>query len=179
MEIKDILYNSIENHKEYIVSDIAQGKSSEIIETICKECFPALDKFEGNKSEILGGFAESLMHYLLTTALIPSQRKFTINNTYVDVLIPDTKTLYSNPQDALIIIFPKSSDVLTIKNRIDEITKIQPNKENLWFVLQNDFPEVKTYSFDKNTKNSFSNILNDIIGFLTNKKQSKLRLFRI
>ena len=119
------------------------------------------------------------MHYLLTTALIPSQRKFTINNTYVDVLIPDTKTLYSNPQDALIIIFPKSSDVLTIKNRIDEITKIQPNKENLWFVLQNDFPEVKTYSFDKNTKNSFSNILNDIIGFLTNKKQSKLRLFRI
>lgn len=179
MEIKDILYNSIENHKEYIVSDIAQGKSSEIIETICKECLPVLDKFEGNKSEILGGFAEGLIHYLLTTALIPSQRKFTINNTYVDILIPDAKTLYSNPQDALIITFPKTSDVLTIKNKINDLTKIQPNKENLWFVLKSDFPEVKVYSFDENGKNSFSNILNDLIGFLTNKKQSKLRLFRI
>ena len=179
MEIKDILYNSIENHKEYIVSDIAQGKSSEVIETICKECLPALDKFGGNKFEIFSGFAESLMHYLLTTALIPSQRKFAINNTYVDILIPDTKTLYSNPHDTLIIAFPKTSDVLTIKNRINDLTKIQPNKENTWFVLKNDFPEAKVYTIDENGENSFSNILNDVIGFLTNKKQSKLKLFRI
>lgn len=102
--IKEILYNSIDNHSKYIVSDIAQGKSSEVIETICKECKDQLDKLEDNKSEISGTFAEGLMHYLLTTALIPSQRKITFNDVYVDVSIPDIKILGTSPQDALIIV---------------------------------------------------------------------------
>ncbi|MGI0010619.1 MAG: hypothetical protein ACREAE_04380, partial [Nitrosopumilaceae archaeon] len=137
MEIKEVLYNSIDNHSEYIVSDIVQGKSSEIIEIIYTECKDQLDKLEGNKSELLGTFAEGLVHYLLTTALIPSQRKITFNDIDVDVVIPDVKILSTSPQDALIISFPKTNDVSTIKNRLTEIIKIQPVKENIWFVLEN------------------------------------------
>lgn len=180
MEIKEILYNSIENHKEYIVSDIAQGKSSEIIETICNECIPILDRLEGDKSEIFGSFAEGLIHYLLTTALIPSQRKIIENNVYVDISIPDLRTLSSNPQNALVIIFPKSDNISTIKNRIVELQKIQPDKENIWCVVRNDASiESRVYSINQNGKLPFSNILNDVIGFLTNKKQSKLKLFMV
>ena len=180
MEIKEILYNSIDNHSKYIVSDIAQGKSSEAIETICKECKEQLDKLEGNKSEILGVFAEGLIHYLLTTALIPSQRKITFNCVYVDISIPDVKILGTSPQDALIISFPKTNDIPTIKNRLTEATKIQPNKENVWFVLENEM-DIGTRIYTINNKGifPFSNIINDIISFLTNKKQSKLKLFRI
>ncbi len=180
MEIKEILYSSIDKHSGYIVSDIAQGKSSEIIETIYDECKDQLDKLDDNKSEILGTFAEGLTHYLLTTALIPSQRKITFNDVYVDILIPDIKILSTSPQDALIVSFPKTNDVHTIKNRFAEITKIQPIKENIWFVLENGADiGIRTYAINNRGDFPFSNIINDIIGFLTNKKQSKLKLFRI
>lgn len=180
MDIKEILYNSIDNYSKYIVSDIAQGKSSEVIETICKECKDQLDNIEGNKSEILGTFAEGLVHYLLTTALIPSQRKITFNDVYVDISIPDVKILGASPQDALIISFPKTNNVSTIKNRLTELTKIQPTKENIWFVLEDEIDiGIRVYSINNKGNFPFSNMVNDVIGFLTNKKQSKLKLFRI
>ena len=180
MEIKEILYNSIDEHSRYIVSDIAQGKSSEVIETIYEECKDRLDKLRGNKSEILVTFAEGLVHYLLTTALIPSQRKITFNDVYVDILIPDIKILGTSPQDALIILFPKTNDIPILKNRLAEIIKIQPTKENIWFVLENKINiGTRIYAINNYGGFPFSNIINDIIGFLTNKKQSKLKLFRI
>ena len=180
MEIKEILYNSIDKHDQYLVSDIAQGKSSEVIETICEECKDQLDKLDDNKSEILGTFAEGLIHYLLTTALIPSQRKITFNDVYVDIIIPDIKILGTSPRDALVISFPKTNDVLTIKNRLVEIAKIQPIKENIWLVLENEVDVgTRIYVISNKGEFLFSNIINDIIGFLTNKKQSKLKLFRI
>jgi hypothetical protein len=180
LDLKEILYASIENHKKYIVSDIAQGKSHDVIDSICKECIPILETSDENKSEILGSFAEGLVHYLLTEALIPSQRKITIGNTYVDIVIPDTRILKSNPQDVLLIIFPKTNNIEVIRNRIAELEKIQLHKENIWVVLENHVvPEVRTYSIYDNEENPFSRILNDIISFLTNKKQSKLKLFRI
>lgn len=180
LEIKEILYNSIDKHSGYVVSDIAQGKSSEIIEIIYEECKDQLDKLNDNKSEILGTFAEGLAHYLLTTALIPSQRKITFNDVYADIVIPDIKILGTSPQDALIVSFPKTNDIHTIKNKLTEIAKIQPIKENIWFVLENEIDiGIRTYTINNNGSFPFSNIINDIIGFLTNKKQSRLKLFRI
>ncbi|HSF28138.1 MAG TPA: hypothetical protein VLA53_03830 [Nitrosopumilaceae archaeon] len=180
LEIKEILYNSIDKHSGYVVSDIAQGKSSEIIEIIYEECKDRLDKLNDNKSEILGTFAEGLAHYLLTTALIPSQRKITFNDVYADIVIPDIKILGASPQDALIVSFPKTNDIHTIKNKLTEIAKIQPIKENIWFVLENEIDiGIRTYTINNNGSFPFSNIINDIIGFLTNKKQSRLKLFRI
>jgi hypothetical protein len=180
LEIKEILYNSIDKHSKYLVSDIAQGKSSEVIRAIFQECKDQLDKLGENKSEVLGMFVEGVVHYLLTTALIPSQRKITSNGVYVDIAIPDIKTLNTVPQDALIISFPKTNDLPTIKNRLEEIIKIQPIKENIWFVLENFIDMgIRIYTINSEGDFPFSNIINDIIGFLTNKKQSKLKIFRI
>ena len=64
--------------------------------------------------------------------------------------------------------------------RITELTKIQPHKENIWFVLENDLPlEIKTYKVGNTSEETFSNIINDIIWFSSNKKQSKLKIFKI
>ncbi len=172
MEIKEILYKAITNYEEHkIVSDIAQGNSTETINAICSECMPILENIEGKKSEKIVSFAEGLIHYLLTVALIPSQRKTSLNSVDVDVVIPDILTLSSSPQDAILIAFPKTSDSQSIKKRVTELTKIQPHKENIWFVLDNDLTlDVKTYQINHNNKESFSNILNDIIWFTSNKK---------
>ncbi len=181
MEIKEILYKAITNYEEHkIVSDIAQGNSLETINAICSECMPNLENIEGEKSEKIVSFAEGLIHYLLTVALIPSQRKTSLNSVDVDVVIPDISTLSSSPQDAILIAFPKTSDPQSIKKRVTELTKIQPHKENIWFVLDNDLTlDVKTYQINHSNKESFSNILNDIIWFTSNKKLSKLKIFKI
>ena len=176
-----MLYDAIENYKEYrIVSDIVQGNSSDALNVICNECMPLLEKLKGSKSENLISFAESFIHYLLTVALIPSQRKTIHAGIEIDVVIPNVTTLTSSPQDAIIITFPKTNDHEFIQKRVTEITKIQPHKDNMWFVLENALPlDATVYIINQNEKTRFTNIINDIIGFLSNKKQSKLKLFRI
>jgi hypothetical protein len=181
MEIKEILYNAIRNYQEHkIISDIAQGDSPQTINTLCNECMPVLEKIEGKTSEKTISFAEGLVHYLLTVALIPSQRKITFASVDVDIVIPDTATLSSISENALVIAFPKTNDPVSIKKRVMELTQIQPHKENIWFVLENDLPlEVKTYKIDNSEKEPFTNIINDIIWFTSNRKQSKLKIFKI
>ncbi|HYL66529.1 MAG TPA: hypothetical protein VEU72_05200 [Nitrosopumilaceae archaeon] len=181
MEIKEILYDSIRNYQEHkIVSDIAQGDSPQTINALCNECMPILEKIEGKRSEKIISFAEALIHYLLTVALIPSQRKIIFSSIDVDIVIPDISTLSSVPENALVISFLKTNDPVSIKKRVTELTKIQPHKENIWFVLENEFPlEVKTYKIDNSDKEPFMNIINDIIWFTSNRKQSKLKIFKI
>jgi hypothetical protein len=181
MEIIEILYNAIKNYQEHkIISDIAQGDSPNAISTICNECIPILEKIEDKKHEKVVTFAEGFIHYLLTIALIPSQRKITFASVDVDVVVPDISTLSTMPENALVIAFPKTSDPMSIRKRVTELTKIQPHKENIWFVLENDLPlEVKTYKVDNSEKEPFANIINDIIWFTSNRKQSKLKIFKI
>jgi len=162
------------------VSDIAQGNSSETLNAICNECIPLLETLEGNKSENLISLAESFIHYLLTVALIPSQRKIAHASIEIDVVIPDVTTLASCPQDAIIVTFPKTNNHQFIQKRVIELAKIQPHRDNIWFVLENALPlEARIYIINQNEKTHFTNIINDMISFLSNKKQSKLKLFRI
>jgi hypothetical protein len=181
MEIKEVLYNAIKNYQEHkIISDIAQGDSPQSINALCNECIPVLEEIKGEKLEKTISFAEGLVHYLLTVALIPSQRKTTFASVDVDVVIPDISTLSTSPEDALVIAFPKTNNALSIKKRVTELSKIQPHKENIWLVLENELPlEVKMYKMDNSDKEPFTNIINDIIWFSSNKKQSKLKIFRI
>ena len=181
MEIIEVLYNAIKNYQEHkIISDIAQGDSPQTINTLCNECMPILEKIEGSKPEKTISFAEGLIHYFLTVALIPSQRKITFSSVDIDIVIPDTSTLSSMPENALVIAFPKTNDPAVLKKRVMELTKIQPHKENIWFVLENELPlEVKTYKVDNSEKEPFMNIINDIIWFTSSRKQSKLKIFKI
>ncbi len=176
-----MLYDSIRNYQEHkIISDIAQGDSPQTINALCSECMPILEKIEGERSEKIVSFAEGLIHYLLTVALIPSQRKIIFSSIDVDIVIPDISTLSSTPEDALVIAFPKTSDPLSIRKRVTELTKIQPHKENIWLVLENELSlDVKTYKIDNSGKEPFMNIINDIIWFTSNRKQSKLKIFKI
>ncbi len=181
MEIKEILYGAIRNYQEHkIISDIAQGENPQTIITLCNECMPILEKITGERSEKIISFAEALIHYLLTVAMIPSQRKIVFSSVDIDVVIPYVSTLSSTPKDPLVIAFPKTNDPILLQKRILELTKIQPHKENIWFVLENELPlEVKTYKMDNSEKEPFMNMINDIIWFTSSRKQSKLKIFKI
>lgn len=180
MELKDVLYQAISDYREQrIVSDIAQGESPITINTIYEHCIPEIDKFVGNKAEIQASFAESLIHYMLTIALIPSQRKTTFQSIEIDVAVPDIQTLASSPLHAVVILFPKTSELKAIKEHVNKLKKIQPNSDNIWVVLDRQLPiDAKVYTLDKDHF-TFANIINDLISFSSNKKQSKLKIFKI
>jgi hypothetical protein len=180
LEIKDILYQAISEYGEKrIISDVAQGESPVTISTIFEHCTTNLDKVGGDSPETHGTLAEALTHYLLTIALIPSQRKTISQSVDIDVIVPDTKTLSSSPEDSVIITFPKTNEVHAIKDQVDKLKKIQPKSENVWVVLDKPVPvDAKVYTLDRN-EFTFSNIINDLISFSSNKKQSKLKIFKI
>ncbi len=180
MEIKDILYQAISEYQEKrIVSDIAQGESSETIHTIFSHCAHNLDKSGESGPENRGALAEGLMHYMLTVALIPSQRKTTLESVDIDIAIPDARTLASSPNDVVIMYFPKTNELETIKKQLDQLKKVQPKSENIWVVVDKPVKvDAKVYALDNN-QFTFGNIVNDLISFTAGKKQSKLKIFRI
>ncbi len=179
LELGEILRNAISEYGEQrILSDIVQGESAEVIKNIFEQCIAHVEKTDGIKPDTRVTVSEGLMHYLLTITMIPSKRKTTFQSVDIDIAVPDTITLGTSPQDVIMISFPKTNDANAIKSQIDNMKKIQPNIDNIWLVLEEDAQYgVKTYTLDGSM--TFTNIINDLIGFTSNKKQSKLKIFKI
>ena len=177
--VKDILYHEIKKINEYKIQlEISKKNSSKIIDEIISNCYPKIQKITSNIAEDLGIFAESLMHYLLTLAMIPSQRKISQKGIEIDMVIPDLKTLNSNPQDTLIIMFAKSKEKNFIKKRILDLEKIHPVNENIWIVLHENIELMKKTFQINNTTNSLNKILNDINEFFSSRKQNKFKIIK-
>lgn len=179
MELSEIIYSAISDYGEQrILSDIVQGESPDVIKVIFEHCLSQIEKNEAVKSDTCGTVAEGLLHYLLTVSMIPSQRKTLFQSVEVDIAIPDTRTLAVSPQDVIIVSFPKTDNIESIKSQIEKIKKIQPNSNNIWLVLENNIPaEAKVYTLKDSM--TFANIVNDLISFSSTKKQSKLKIFKI
>lgn len=175
--IKDRLYQTIETISESkIIHEISQNNTNFIIKQIITES--NLNTLPGNHIEIYETFAESLMHYLLTNTLIPSQRKITINQIDIDIVIPDIRTLGLAKKDAVILFFPKTDDLTKIQAKLQKLDTIQPIKENIWLIQKSnlDLP-YRTYEIDGEC--SFANIINDIKSETSSKIQSKFKIFKV
>lgn len=179
MELSEILYSAISEYGEQrILSDVVQGESPDVIKSILDHCFADVAKIELVQSDISVAIAEGLLHYLLTISMIPSQRKILFQSVEIDIAVPDTRTLSIAPQDVILISFPKINDVDLIKSQIKKLSQVQPNSNNIWIILENSMSvDAKVYTLKDSM--TFTNIINDLIGFSSNKKQSKLKIFKI
>lgn len=179
MELGEILYSAISEYGEQrILSDIVQGESPDVIKVILEHCLSIIGKNETVKPDTSGAVAEGLLHYMLTVSMIPSQRKTLFQSVEIDVAVPDTRTLGVSPQDVVVILFPKTDNPDNIKSHIEKIKKIQPNGKNIWVVIENNLQlDSKVYTLKDSM--TFTNIINDLISFTSNKKQSKLKIFKI
>jgi len=179
LELGEILYKIISEYGEQrILSDIIQGESTEIIKSIFEQCVSTIEKNNGIKSDTRVTVAEGLSHYLLTLAMIPSKRKTMFQSVEIDIAVPDTITLGTSPRDVIIISFPKTNDMNIIKSQIENMKKVQPNQDNIWVVLEEDAKlGAKIYTLSGTI--TFANMVNDLIGFTSGKKQSKLKIFKI
>ena len=175
--IKDFLFGYIKS-KEKIQVLTSQSKFTEIIDNVLENCYDKVITM-GKKEESLAILSTGLLHYLLTNAMIHSQRKIKYNGIEIDIVIPNLKTLEIDPKKTLIIYIPKTNDINTIEQKLKKLKKIQPINDNIWLVLSKklDFQN-KTYVVKKKNT-SFSKIIYDIGQFVNVQGQSKFKILRI
>ena len=173
--IKDALYAKINDiGQESIHELMLSGRFSELFEKIYETTINSIDNID--EYEKHGGVAESLTHYLFTEMLIPSQRKISFKNTELDMVIPNIPELKKNNDNAILIFFVKTSNIDKIKQRIQEIKKIQNSDANIWVISKDDIQIPQTTYTTK--KESFSKFLRDAQTFIKTKKMDKLNIFK-
>lgn len=183
-DIGNILYSVIsEIGKEKIQSDITLniGLSRRYILMILDRCKKLVNL--GNE-EYIGSLCEALMHFMLTACTLPSGRKVRIDNIDLDIVIPNLHTLRNYPEKAIVIQIVKDSKSIT-EGRQRNMTKIQPNANNLWIVtrepLMGDYVNYAVESGNnKNTsilRRNFHDIIVDIDTFLEQTKDRSFRFF--
>ena len=90
-KIRSELTSDIESSRYYI----------EMIMANCEKQIEAADE------DALGSFCEGLLHFMLTVCSLPSTRKVQINNTVLDLVIPNLRTLKTFPNKSIVIYSEK------------------------------------------------------------------------
>src|SRR3989338_2426658 len=116
--IKDFLFDYIKSEKR-IQELTLQAKFTEIIDNVLENCYDKVISM-GEKEESLGMLVTGLLHYILTNALVSSQRKIDYNGIQIDIIIPDLKTLEIDPKKTLIICIPKTIDKTIIEQKLEQ-----------------------------------------------------------
>ena len=174
--VKEYLFDYI-SKSQNIQKLIADQKFSDIIEEVIENCYERVITL-GDKEEIIGILATGLLHFLLTNALLSSQRKIKHNEIEIDIIIPDMKTLEKDPKKSLIISIPKTNEKSIINKKLKELQKIQPEKQNIWVVLSKETDlDFKQYILAK--KGSFSNIIFDIGKFVNVTGDNKFKILKV
>jgi len=176
--VKDYLFDYLSKSEKRIEKLIMDKKFSEIIDDVIVNCYDKIITL-GEKDECVGILATGLLHYLLTNALINSQRKVEYKGTEIDIVIPDIKTLENDPKKTLLICIPKSSNKKVIEEKIFQLEKIQPQKDNIWVVLSENISiEKKSFVLSKEN-NSFSKIIFEIAQFSNVAGVNKFKILRL
>jgi hypothetical protein len=175
--IKEYLFNYLEKSEKKFSKLFSQTKIDEIINDILNNCYYKVALID-NKEESIGVLATGILHYILTNALLTSQRKVEYRGVEVDIVIPDLKTLKKDPKKTLIICIPKTLDKNTIKEKLEQLQKIQPERKNIWLVLTQDTGHDKTYVIQKDQP-SFSKIIFDIAQFVNTQGHDKFKILRV
>jgi len=175
--IKEYLFNYIEESEKRFQQLFSQTKMAEIINGILDNCYDKVALME-NKEESLGVLATGILHYMLTNAMLARQRKVVYQGVEIDIVIPDLKTLEKDPKKTLIIYISKTVDKNIIEEKLKQLQKIQPEKQNIWLALTQDLGFDKTYVIQKE-KSSFSNIIYDIAQFVNIQGQNKFKILRV
>ncbi len=175
--IKEYLFDYIKKSKT-IPQLIIEKKFDKIIEEVTNNCYDKVVTME-EKEESIGVLATGLLHYLLTNALIPSQRKVEHKGQEIDIIIPDIKTLEKDPKKTLLIYISKSTDTAKINKTIKKLEEIQPEKENIWLVVSKNIPIDKKIFVLSKEDNTFSKIIFEIGKFSNVGGSNKFKILRI
>ena len=187
MDIKEILYNEIDNmgknHIRILLSNNVYN-SRTVIDSLLNKCSVLLNKDNPFEDEF-ALFAEALLHFVLTMSMIPAERKINVDGIDIDILVPNSKNLKDNNDKAIIIHFHryKNQDIL---EKISNLSKIQKKLDNIWIVSSTNInlnvntfivsPLLRTHKHNDGFIYPFSDILIKIDDFLKDINYSGLKI---
>jgi hypothetical protein len=190
VDIKEILYTEIDKigGKDTIRSKLSKdiSNSKSIINNLLDKCSVLLNKDNHIEDDYVL-FSEALLHFLLTMAMIPAERKIVIDNIDIHILIPNIKNLKSDNDKAIMIHFVKDRNE-NLCDIIRKMSTIQKNKNNIWIVSSKDLNSnldtfivshpslMPVYDNDKRSIYPFSEILVKIDEFLKSINYSGLKM---
>ncbi len=173
-DVAEILYSTIQKiGREKIRTDITSDIhfSEKHSRQILRECMDELGSSADD--ETLAALSEAMLHFLLTAAVLPSERKISFAGVVLDIVIPSTKILTSDPDKSLVIqIIKKENGAL----KISQAESVQPVRENIWLVSTK--PLLTGYRNYQlfNDRVSYHLIVCDIYDFIRNKGVRGLNL---
>ncbi len=187
MDIKEILYNEIDNmgknHIRLLLSNNVYN-SKTIINSLLNKCSVSLNKDNLSDDEF-ALFAEALLHFVLTISMIPAERKINVDGIDIDILVPNSKNLKDNNDKAIIIQFHKNKNE-NMEEMINNLSKIQKKLENIWIVSSKNIninvntfivsPFLHNDNYNNGFIYPFSEILIKIDEFLKNINYSGLKI---
>lgn len=180
MDTKELFYSMIDRIGRDKVKGIIASNPSYAINMLISEFDNYASSIDYDEEKNNATLVTALMHYMLTECMIQSERKVTINDVMLDIVIPTTRILRANASNALVI---------TIVNddlKVNLLESVQPNRENIWLILpQKEYTdefldrirEYRIYAMDKYIDVlsprvkvlRLSSIIDDIRGFLKSK----------
>ena len=168
-DVKEVLYSAIDEiGREKIRIEITSNISASV--KYCNDIIGRCTRRLDNDDETLGTLCEALLHFMLTAAVLPSERKVTFRGAELDAVVPSLKALDKSPDKCLIIqVIKTGADSVKAK----QAESVQPNRENIWIVSAKKMQAKRAYSLDDA---SFSKIIPDIHAFLTSKGVKNLKL---
>ena len=110
MDIKDNLYSVLNDFgKESIQIEFQNDINTSIpkIKEILEKTIESIYRTKPNEMNVhdlninqkpLSSLCEALLHFLLTTSSLPSQRKIMLREIEIDLVIPDIKTFLKDPK---------------------------------------------------------------------------------
>jgi hypothetical protein len=181
-KIKQILYPVIEElGRENIQLKISSNikLSQEYIDIIMNRCISKIASLSDNydRDFDIAVLSEALLHYMLTTSTLPSERKVEINDDQkLDIIIPSLPSLRKDPNKSLIIhvIKNKKSDLTKIK----KLESLQPNPRNIWCISSRPLSIAKYTQyciFPGYSSRNYSYIITDIDKFLKSTNDKSFR----
>ncbi len=175
--VKEFLFEYIKKSEKKLQELIAHTKMDKAIDDILENCYYKASLMD-EKEDSLGVLATGILHYMLTSAMLTSQRKVEHQGIEVDIVIPDLKTLEQDPKKTLIISIPKTLDKKIILEKLEKLQTIQPEKQNIWLVLTQDLGfENKTFVVQK--ESNFSKIIFEIAQFVNVQGHNKFKILKI
>jgi hypothetical protein len=173
-DVKSILYSIIDKlGKEKIRIEVnAEIKSSEIwCNEILEKCKNKLG--QDLDDETLGMLCESLIHFMLTASVIPSERKVNWKGSSLDIVVPSLKILSKNPDRAIVVQIIRTDAELS---KIRQAESVQPHYENIWILSARQLKIGRKNYYVGSGKYPYCRMVSDINSFLVRKGDRGLKM---
>jgi hypothetical protein len=172
-DVKEVLYSVIDGiGREKIRSEVSAdtGASKRYSQEIVEKCVQALGPEAGD--EALGTLCEALLHFMLTAALLPSERKVTVSEVELDIVVPSVKSLAKDPAKTLVIQVSKDGSADRVKNA----EHVQPVRDNIWAVSARRIDTDRRSYCLEGGRLHYASLIAEIKSFLAEKGVSSLKM---